>query len=160
MRYLAMVCVALLFVVASSARSVCAQDQPAPHPSAKWEANIAKFEKQDETNPPDKHGIVFVGSSSIVRWDLDKSFPNLPAINRGFGGSQLADSLYFVDRIVTKHEPRIVVLYAGDNDLQSGKTPEQIAADFDAFVARVHAKLPETKVIYVAVKPSVARRIT
>src|SRR5690606_7706904 len=64
-----------------------------PHPSAKWEQNIAKFEQQDEAQPPVKGGVVFVGSSSIVRWDLKKAFPDLPAINRGFGGSQLADSV-------------------------------------------------------------------
>jgi lysophospholipase L1-like esterase len=158
MRRLGLTALISLTLLATGASLTSAQDKPAsPHPSAKWEANIAKFEKQDETTPPQKHGIVFVGSSSIVRWDLKKSFLDLPAINRGFGGSQLADSLYFVDRIVTKYEPQIVVLYAGDNDLQAGKTPEQIAADFDGFVERVHAKLPKTKIIYVAVKPSVAR---
>jgi lysophospholipase L1-like esterase len=135
-----------------------AQEQPAkPHPSAKWEPNIAKFEKQDETAPPAKGGIVFVGSSSIVGWKLDQAFPELPTINRGFGGSQLADSVYYADRVVTKYEPKIVVLYAGDNDLKAGKKPEQIAADFGEFVERVHAKLPKTKIIYVAVKPSIAR---
>ena len=149
---------AVLFAIACLAPSLCAQEQPAkPHPSAKWEPNIAKFEKQDETAPPAKGGIVFVGSSSIVGWKLDQAFPNLSAINRGFGGSQLADSVYYADRVVTKYEPKIVVLYAGDNDLKGGKKPEQIAADFDEFVERVHAKLPETKIIYVAVKPSIAR---
>ena len=147
-----------LLALALCTAPLLAQDKAAkPHPSAKWEQNIAKFEQQDEAHPPAKGGVVFVGSSSIVRWDLKKAFPDLPAINRGFGGSQLADSVYFVDRVVTKYEPQIVVLYAGDNDLAQGKTPEQIAADFDEFVKRVHAKLPKTKIIYVAVKPSVAR---
>lgn len=132
-----------------------AQEAESPH--ARWEKAIAEFEKRDAEKMPPKDGIVFVGSSSIVGWKLDESFPDLPIIKRGFGGSQLDDSVHFAPRIVTKYEPKIVVLYAGDNDLASGKTPEKVASDFDAFVRLVHEKLPKTKIIYVAVKPSIAR---
>ncbi|HTN75445.1 MAG TPA: GDSL-type esterase/lipase family protein [Pirellulaceae bacterium] len=134
-----------------------AQEQPAAKPFEKWEKAIAAFEAKDAKSPPAKQGMVFVGSSSIVKWDLNQSFPKLPVINRGFGGSQLADSVHFAPRIVLPYEPKIVVLYAGDNDLASGKTPEQVAADFNAFAKLLHDKLPETKLIYIAVKPSVAR---
>lgn len=133
-----------------------AQQKPA-NPFEKWEKAIAAFEKQDEAKLPAKGGIVFVGSSSIVKWKLGDDFSDLPVIQRGFGGSQLADSVHFAPRIVTKYEPKTVVLYAGDNDLASGKSPQQVAADFEAFVQVVHDKLPETKIIYIAIKPSVAR---
>ena len=126
-----------------------------PSPFAKWEKDIAALEKQDA--PDAKHEIVFVGSSSIRLWKLDESFPGLKLLNRGFGGSELADSVHFAPRIVLKYEPKIVVLYAGDNDLANGKKPEQVAADFVAFEKVVHDKLPKTKIIYVAVKPSIAR---
>src|ERR1700677_4985783 len=82
----------------------------------------------------------FVVSSTIRFWDLHKSFPELNAVNRGFGGSQLADSVYFAPRIVLKYEPRTVVLYAGDNDLAAGKTPDQVAADFRAFTRLILAR--------------------
>jgi lysophospholipase L1-like esterase len=78
-------------------------------------------------------------------------------LNRGFGGSQLADSVRYVERIVTPYQPRVVVLYAGDNDLASGKSPEQVLADYRQFVAKVHAALPKTRIVYIAVKPSLAR---
>lgn len=125
----------------------------------RWEASIAKFEAQDKTAPPPKQGIVFVGSSSIVRWDLPKSFPELgaKAINRGFGGSQLADSVKYVERIVTPYEPRIVVLYAGDNDIEAGVTPNELAAQFAEFDRKVHAKLPQTRTIFISIKPSTRR---
>lgn len=124
---------------------------------ARWEKDIAAFEKRDREAPPPKNGIVFVGSSSIRRWDLAKSFPGVAALNRGFGGSHLADAVHFAPRIVLKHEPRLVVLYAGDNDIAAGKTPERVAADFRAFIAAVHDKLPKTRIIYLAIKPSLLR---
>lgn len=123
----------------------------------RWEADMAKFAAQDRERPASKGGVVFVGSSSIRMWDLDESFPKLDALNRGFGGSETADSVKHVDLLVLRHKPRIVVLYAGDNDISNGKTPEQVAKDFDAFAAAVHTALPETKILYIAIKPSVAR---
>jgi len=124
---------------------------------ARWEKDIAAFEKSDREAPPPKNGIVFVGSSSIRRWDLAKSFRGVAALNRGFGGSHLADAVHFAPRIVLKHEPRLVVLYAGDNDIAAGKMPERVAADFRAFVAAVHDKLPKTRIVYLAIKSSLLR---
>jgi lysophospholipase L1-like esterase len=125
---------------------------------AKWAATIDKFTQADATNPPPRNGIVFVGSSSIVKWTtLEQDFAGLPVINRGFGGSELADSVFYADRIVIPYAPRTVVLYAGDNDLNAGKTPEAVHADFKAFVAKVHAALPKTRIVYIAIKPSPSR---
>jgi hypothetical protein len=146
------VVVIIACLIAGGAR---AEEAKSPH--AKWEPAIKAFEAKDAEKLPPNGGIVFVGSSSIVNWNLEDDFGDLPIIKRGFGGSELADSVYFAPRIVTKYEPKTVVLYAGDNDLQNGKKPAQVAADFDAFVKAVHDKLPETKVIVIAVKPSVAR---
>ncbi|HUR60561.1 MAG TPA: SGNH/GDSL hydrolase family protein [Opitutaceae bacterium] len=124
----------------------------------KWTAAIDKFTQQDATQPPPRNGVVFVGSSSIVKWtSLEKDFPGVKVINRGFGGSELGDSVFYADRIVTPYAPRAVVVYAGDNDLSAGKTPEQVFADFKAFVAKVHAKLPDTRIVYIAIKPSPSR---
>jgi len=78
-------------------------------------------------------------------------------INRGFGGSQIADSTFFAERIIFPYEPRVVVLRAGGNDLHAGKTPAQVFADYQAFVARVHARLPQTRIVYIATNPTPAR---
>lgn len=124
----------------------------------KWTGAIDKFTQADVTNPPPKGAVVFVGSSSIVKWtSLEKDFAGTKVINRGFGGSELADSVFYADRIVIPYRPRTVVLYAGDNDLHAGKTPETVFADFKAFAAKIHAALPETKVVYIAIKPSPSR---
>jgi lysophospholipase L1-like esterase len=122
-----------------------------------WEAAIRRFEEQDRKQPPPQGGVLFVGSSSIRLWDLAKSFPGLPVLNRGFGGSQLADAVQFAPRIVLPHKPRVVVLYAGDNDIASGRTPEQVFEDYRRFVAVVHAGLPAARILFLAIKPSFAR---
>lgn len=125
---------------------------------ASWSRAIEQLTADDAAHPPRAGGIVFVGSSSIVKWDsLASDFPGENVIKRGFGGSELADSVYYADRIVLPYRPRAVVLYAGDNDLAAGKTPEQVFADFQAFVAKVHGALPHCRIVYIAAKPSPAR---
>jgi lysophospholipase L1-like esterase len=124
----------------------------------KWAKAIDAFTTADKTNPPPRDAVVFVGSSSIVRWaSLQKDFPGVKAVNRGFGGSELADSVFYADRIVIPYQPRIVVLYAGENDLNAGKSPETVFGDFKAFVAKVHAALPKTRIVFIAIKPSPSR---
>lgn len=123
----------------------------------RWESDIAAYEAMDRKSPPVQDGIVFIGSSSVRLWDVRKSFPDLPVVNRGFGGSQLADSVRYADRILIPYRPKTVVLYAGDNDLAAGKSPEQVLADYKAFAVKVHDALPDTRIVYVAVKPSPKR---
>jgi len=131
-----------------------AADPPVAGP-ARWEAEIAKLERAETS--PSPGGVVFVGSSSIRGWNLTKSFPDRNYVNHGFGGSQLADAVYYVDRLVTPLAPKVVVVYAGDNDLASGKSPEQVADDYRQFVARVHASTPTARIVYIAIKPSLKR---
>ncbi len=123
-----------------------------PHPSAKWEKDIAAYETADRIQSPEKGGIVFIGSSSIRLWKtLAEDFPRHRVLNRGFGGSQMSDSAYFADRIVLPYAPRMVVVYAGGNDVNVGKTPERILADFKALVKKVRSALPETTIAYVTI---------
>jgi lysophospholipase L1-like esterase len=124
---------------------------------ARWEKEIRAFEEKDRASPPPRKAIVFVGSSTIRRWDLGKSFLGMDVINRGFGGSELADSVHFAPRIVLPYEPRTVVLYAGDNDIGAGKTPEQVAEDFQAFTRVIFDRLPKTRIVFISIKPSPLR---
>jgi lysophospholipase L1-like esterase len=123
----------------------------------RWEKDIAAFEAADRIAPPAKGQIVFVGSSTIRRWDTSVYFPDLKIINRGFGGSELSDSARYVDRIVVPYEPRLVVVYAGDNDIGGGTTSEQVAVAFERFTRAVHATLPQTRILYIGIKPSLLR---
>ena len=132
-------------------------ETPKPPEADRWEPAIKAFEDQDRKTPPAAGANVFVGSSSVRMWKLDLSFPKHVVINRGFGGSQLGDSVRFADRIVIAYQPRVVVLYAGDNDLNAGKSPAAVFADYRAFRDKVHAALPETKIVFVSIKPSPSR---
>jgi lysophospholipase L1-like esterase len=143
-------------VVPSPATQVVSQ--PAVSSASQWEPDILRFEAADRVNPPRPGAAVFVGSSSIRMWEtLEADLPGLPVLNRGFGGSELSDAVRFADRIVTPYKPRVVVLYAGDNDLAAGKTPAQVFNDFQSFVGIVRRKLPETRIAFVAIKPSLSR---
>jgi lysophospholipase L1-like esterase len=125
----------------------------------RWESTIKQFEDADKLTPPPQTGIVFIGASSIAEWNLSESLPELgpQAINRGFGGSLAADSTRYAERIVVPYNPRIVVFYAGDNDVEAEHTPEQIAADFTAFERKVHTALPATQILFISIKPSIRR---
>ena len=113
-------------------------------------------EKDKQALPP-KNAVLFVGSSSIRMWDLPKYFPDLEVINRGFGGSQVAASVRYMSRIVTPHVPRTVVLYAGDNEIAAGKSPVTVFSDFKKFVGSLRRDLPEARLIYICIKPSISR---
>jgi lysophospholipase L1-like esterase len=129
------------------------------HPLAqqdKWAKEMAAFEEQD-TKDPALGGIVFVGSSSVRLWDLEKSFPEMPVLNRGFGGSEIPDSVQHADLLVIRHKPRTVIFYAGDNDIANGHTPQQVFDDYKAFVTKVRAALPDTRIAFIAIKPSIQR---
>ena len=124
------------------------------NPSLQFEPEIAAYEKRDKAEPPPTRAVLFVGSSSFRLWsDLETSFPKTKVINRGFGGSVIKDSTYYADRIVLPYHPRMVVLYAGDNDIAQGRTPEGVCADFVEFANKVRAGLPDVKIAYVSIKP-------
>ena len=132
--------------------------QARPPPPQHWQADIDAMVAGDGAHPPPQHGVLFVGSSSIRMWTtLATDFPGLPVINRGFGGSAIADSTFYADRIIVPCHPKVIVMYAGDNDIAEGDTPRQVLEEFKAFVARVRHDLPEVAIAYISIKPSIAR---
>jgi lysophospholipase L1-like esterase len=133
-----------------------AQQQATRDPN-RWEPTIQKFEEQDKVSPPPKGEIVFTGASSIVRWNLPEYFPTLKVINRGFGGSYMADAARYAPRIVVPLAPRIVVLYPGENDIAVGVTAETVGAGFDQFVKNIHGPLPRARIIAIGLKPTPVR---
>jgi lysophospholipase L1-like esterase len=126
--------------------------------STAFEQDMQQFAMADAASPPPENGVLFIGSSSIRLWDgLAADFPGITVINRGFGGSELRDSTYYADRIIAPYAPRKILIYAGDNDLSSGRSPQQLREDFRAFVSRVRRDLPKVEIAYIAVKPSPSR---
>jgi lysophospholipase L1-like esterase len=125
---------------------------------SQWEHDIQAFEASDSASPVAPNGVLFIGSSSIRLWSsLETDFPGYHVINRGFGGSDLDDSTAFADRILAPYHPAAIVVYAGDNDLQNGDTPEQVRNDFAAFVAKARQEQPGVPIAFISIKPSIAR---
>lgn len=123
-----------------------------------FESQIQAFERADQENPPPAHSIVFVGSSSIVRWtDLEGLFTEVPILNRGFGGSTMKDVLFYFDRLIAVYEPALVLVYEGDNDLATGNSVAEVYEDYVAFVGLMKTRLPASDFGFISVKPSPSR---
>jgi lysophospholipase L1-like esterase len=145
-------CALALFVLPN----LLSADTPPPNP-ARFDQEVAAILDREAAHPPAENGILFIGSSNIRKWPINAAFPDLPIINQGFGGSQAPDCLFFFDKLVTPFYPKLIVFHAGGNDLAAGRTPNQIAADVETFVKKVHTELPKTKIIYVGLFPAPSR---
>jgi lysophospholipase L1-like esterase len=121
---------------------------------AQYEPSFKEFAEQDRANPPVKGGILFVGSSIFRKWtNVAEMMAPLPVLNRAFGGSRTGDQLARFEQVVIPYAPKVIVYYCGSNDLKAGPTPEDPAAIFGRFrefSQRVHAQLPETRIIFVS----------
>ena len=122
-----------------------------------WQTEIDAFDKLNGDNPL-QEGILFTGSSSIRMWkNPAKDFNNPKILNRGFGGSQIIDLIENFDQVILKYHPQKIVIYSGDNDVEAGKSAEIVYGDFCTLYGMIKAKLPNTEVYYIAIKPSLNR---
>lgn len=126
---------------------------------ARWDSIFQKYRDADQTNPPPTNAILCIGSSSMHGWHkhLAKDLSPLTVIPRGFGGSNMKDAVYAVDRIVLPYQPRAILFYEGDNDIAERIQPEEIASTFQLFADKVWETLPETRIYVISIKPSIRR---
>jgi lysophospholipase L1-like esterase len=136
---------------------VSAIEEPMDPDPSRFSDEIQAFEEADRRARPSPGGILFLGSSSIRRWDLAESFPGLDALNRGFGGSQLSDVIALADRVIAPYGPRAIVLYAGDNDIAAGKSADRVLDDVLRLARFVRGAAPEASLVFLSIKPSPAR---
>ena len=142
----------LLFVAAPAANAQQAAATAEQKKAPRFADAIEAFLKEDQTNPPPKQAILFIGSSIFRQWkNLKEQMAPLPVFNRAFGGSRSAEILYYMDKVVLPYEPKIIVYYCGSNDINANITPEEIAGNFKQFVERVQAKLPRTQIFFTSI---------
>jgi lysophospholipase L1-like esterase len=168
---LPVLCLALAFGTGAAAQTEPRLVPPAalavaPSPEyqaamARWQGSLAAFANADRESLPATDGVLFVGSSTIRFWKhLAQDFSQLPVvINRGFGGSTMADCSLFARDLVVRYKPRHVLVYAGDNDLAEGRTPMQVMESFARFANTVREALPGVRISYISVKPSPSREV-
>jgi lysophospholipase L1-like esterase len=130
---------------------------PADPDPNRFASEIKAFAEWDSKNAVPADPVLFVGSSTIRMWRTHESFPDLPVINRGFGGSHISDVIHFTDRVVLPYQPRVIVFYAGDNDIAGGKSAQRVFDDYRKFVGRVCAGRPAARIVFLAIKPSGSR---
>jgi len=107
---------------------------------------------------PNKKLVVFAGSSSIRKWtDVPDYFPAFNVINNGFGGSQFSDLLQFYNQLILKQKPDVLFIYEGDNDIAANKKTGLIKREAKELYKQIRQDLPETKIIFISPKPSIAR---
>ena len=153
-----------LSLLAQTAAAQTAPAQTAPAATAaqekpRFEDEILAFEAADKKAMPAPGKIVFVGSSSIRLWTtLAADFPEYDTLNRGFGGSWMADSSRLVDRIVLPYKPKAVVIFAGTNDLADGHTPDAVVGNYRAFVAKIRARDRLVPIAFIAITPAPSRQ--
>lgn len=124
----------------------------------RFENEIKAFERQDSLSMPKPNQILLVGSSTFRIWTtFQGDLEGYEVLNRGFGGSQMSDVNDYFNRVVAKYQPSLIIVYEGDNDLANGKTPKEVVADFKTFVAKVKSTLPNTKIAFFSIRPSIAR---
>ena len=146
----------LLFCLIAALASPALAQGPDPD-LARYEAEIESFRQWDTKNSAPADAVLFTGSSTVRLWATADAFPSFPVINRGFGGSQIPEASHYLQDVVLKYRPAVVVFYAGDNDINAGRTPDQIVADYRSFVLRVLESRPDTRIVFMAIKPSPAR---
>lgn len=69
----------------------------------------------------------------------------------------MKEALYYSHRVLLPYKPKAVVLYEGDNDIAQGISAQMVADTFCEFVQNLHKHLPETRVYFISIKPSIAR---
>jgi len=122
-----------------------------------WGRQIARFEESDKKSPVAENSIICVGSSSMVCWEhMKRDLAPLPVVNRGFGGSTLPEAFYYMDQLIVKHNPAVVMVYEGDNDIYTVE-PSYFRKLYEAFEIQLRSKLPDTQIVFLSIKPSISR---
>lgn len=129
--------------------------EPAPD---RFEKQVRLYEAGDAATPPPKGAILLAGDSQFFRWKtLHDDLPGYTVVNRGIDSFQLHDLIRYADRLVLPHEPRLIVLHVGGNDVHNGKTPDRLLADFQTFVTLVRARLPAVPIVFSGITPGPGR---
>ena len=144
--------------------TVCTADSPNepngvsyPDP-ARWSKDMQAFAEWDSKNSFPSDAVLFVGSSSIRLWATAEAFgAEYPVINRGFGGSYMADSVHYSETLILKYKPKVVVIFAGTNDVAGNIPAARVHRDFVRLVEIIHAALPRTEILCLPITPTRSR---
>ncbi|MEL0637044.1 cyclic nucleotide-binding domain-containing protein [Marinomonas sp. TI.3.20] len=102
--------------------------------------------------------VAFYGSSTMRLWhDFDEHFHPKDAINLGFSGATLEACVYYFERIILPHNPRSMVIYAGDNDIGNHCDSNKVTELYIDLLQKIDRYLPGIPVTLISIKCSPAR---
>ena len=131
------------------------EDNPDP---LRFKDEIDTYIQADKSNPPPDGCYLFIGSSSMRMWkSLQEDFTGYPVINRGFGGSHFSDAIYYFDDLVNAYNPSKIIIYEGDNDLASSKSPNKIVKNLKTLLGMIRDNLDQPEIAIISAKPSPRR---
>ncbi len=126
--------------------------------SAAWNNAKEKFSAIEQSSPVEEGTMLFTGSSSVAMWrTLARDLNPLPVMNRAISGSTLEEWATNARFTIPGYNPVAVIIYAGDNDIASGRTPEQVLDSFKRFTAELRKDIPTTPIVFLSIKPSPSR---
>ena len=108
--------------------------------------NLGRYrEANTRIAPPAKNEdrVVFIGDSITDSWKLAEYFPGRPYINRGISGQTTPQMLIRFRPDVIDLKPKVVVIFAGTNDLAGNTGPmslEAIENNLASMTELAHAK--------------------
>jgi lysophospholipase L1-like esterase len=104
--------------------------------------------------------LLFIGDSITQGWEEDpgkeiweKFYGSRKAMNAGISGDRTQHVLWRLDHgNIDGIKPKLAIVMIGTNN-SGTDSPEDIAAGITAIVAKLHEKLPDTKVLLLAIFP-------
>jgi lysophospholipase L1-like esterase len=123
-----------------------------------WD-DVQTIKKYDNMFAPPARPLLFVGSSSIRKWDgAQWVFAKYNALNRGIGGAVTNDIIYYLNDLVFAYQPRQIVLYVGENDLMDNiSTADSVYNRTVKLYHAIRAQMPDVPILYIGMKPSPSR---
>src|SRR6185312_6681015 len=124
-----------------------------------FDNEIRDFKHQDSVSFPKPDGILFIGSSSIRKWDdLEQRFAGKNIIKRGVGGCELSQLVkYYTPYILFPYHPSKIFIYAGENDLNAGESADSVLTNLKSLWTMIHTDLPDAKIYFLSIKPAPSR---
>ena len=129
----------------------------------KWENDIKKLEILDQKENYSDQAILFIGSSSIRKWDSIKEDLNpYKPIKRGYGGAHYYDLIHFTERLVSPHKVKAIAIFVA-NDITGGKegindlSPKEVLNLAKFVVKQIRKTHKKTPIFFIETTPTSSR---
>ena len=133
-----------------------ASTTPAPRDDASW---MPRHKLMNERVKKGNVDLLMIGDSITHGWEgggkdvWEKYYAKRNAVNLGIGGDQTQHVLWRLEHgNIDGIQPKLAVLMIGTNNAGTGNS-KAIAAGVEAIVAKLRSKLPQTKVLILAIFP-------